>query len=56
MLRGFHFGQTQPIERVMPQWLINQCPSAIGPHANGTRHLRCHTDLSVENKVGGEMG
>ena len=41
MPRGFHFWQSQPLDRVTPSppWLVNPRLPAMSPHGNGTRHL-----------------
>ena len=34
MSRGFHFWQSQPLDKVTPPWLVHLCLPAMSPHTN----------------------
>ena len=53
MSRGFHFLQSQSLDRVTSLWLVNPRLPAMSPNANGPG--AGHTDLSVE-KIKGAGG
>ena len=55
MTTGFHFWQSQPIDRVIPPWLVNLCLPTMSPHTNGTRHLS-HWFIGGKIKGGGSNG
>ena len=49
-MRGFHFLQSQPLDRITPPWLVNPRLPAVCPPP--TEPGTCHTDLSVEKRKG----
>ena len=55
MSRGFDVWQSQPLDKVIPPWLLNPRPLAMNPYANGSRHLS-HCFMSENNKGGEQWG